>query len=140
MKRKKYAQVMVGLMLAAGLISCQGGRPGTAKGVKVTDIEVGRSVAADKTIADETDSFQPSDTIYVSVKTDGSAPSATLTARFTYEDGQLVDESKQDIVASGGTTVTEFHVSKPDGWPAGDYKVEVLLNGTPAGTKDFKVS
>jgi hypothetical protein len=35
--------------------------------------------------------------------------------------------------------VTEFHISKPDGLPAGKYKVEVLLNGNAAGSKDFTV-
>jgi hypothetical protein len=140
MSMKKYARVMVALTLAVAVVGCKSSKSATSAAVKVTDIDVGRSVAADKTIADKTDSFRPNDTFYVSVKTDGSAPSATLTARWTYEDGQVVDESRQDIIASGGTAVTEFHLSKPDGWPAGKYKVEVLLNGTPAGTKDFKVS
>jgi len=108
--------------------------------VKVTDIDVGRGLTADKAIAEKTDSFRPADTFYVSIKTDGSGPSATLTARWTYQDGQVVDESRQDIAPSGSAAVTEFHLSKPDGWPAGAYKVEVLLNGTSAGTKDFKVT
>ena len=34
---------------------------------------------------------------------------------------------------------TEFHISKPDGWPAGKYKVEVFLNDQSAGTKNFEV-
>jgi hypothetical protein len=140
MTREQYARVLVGLTLAVAFIGCKSPGPAASAGVKVTDIEVGRSVAPDKTIADETDSFRPNDTIYLSVKTDGSGPSATLTARWTYEDGQLVDESRQDVVASGASAVTEFHLSKPDGWPAGEYMVEVLLNGTPAGSKDFKVS
>ena len=140
MMMKRYARVMVGLTLAVALVGCKAGKQAGSAVVKVTDIDVGRSVAADKTIADKTDSFRPTDTFYVSVKTEGSAPSATLVARWTYEDGQVVDESRQEIVASGGPAVTEFHLSKPDGWPPGDYKVEVLLNGTSAGTEDFKVS
>jgi hypothetical protein len=51
----------------------------------------------------------------VSVKTDGSGPSATLTVRWTYQDGQVVDESGQNIAPTDGATVTEFHLSKPDG-------------------------
>ena len=70
----------------------------------------------------------------------GSGPSATLTARWTYQDGQVVDESRQNITPTGGSTVTEFHVSKPDGWPTGGYKVEVLLDGASAGTREFKVT
>ena len=38
-----------------------------------------------------------------------------------------------------GPATTEFHISKPDGWPVGDYKVEILVNGTSAATKSFKV-
>ena len=126
-----------GLLLVV-LAACSS-RPSTQTGVKVTDIDVGRSLAADKSIADSTSSFGPSDTIYVSIKTEGSAPSATLGARWTYESGQLVEESNQTI-APTGTAVSEFHVSKPDGWPAGKYKVEVLLNGASAGSKSFEVS
>jgi hypothetical protein len=36
--------------------------------------------------------------------------------------------------------VTEFHVTKPDGWPKGSYKVEVFLNGNSVETESFKVS
>jgi hypothetical protein len=38
-----------------------------------------------------------------------------------------------------GPATTEFHISKPDGWPAGDYQVEILVNGKSAATKSFKV-
>jgi hypothetical protein len=140
MKIHESTRVVASLALFVALSACSGSKPAEQQeGVKVTDIAVGRSVAADKTIAEKTDSFRPADTIYVSVKTDGSAPSATLTARWMYEDGQLVDESRQNIAPTAGATVTEFHLSKPDGWPAGVYTVEVLLNGATAGTKDFKV-
>lgn len=139
MRMHQYARVVVSLPLAVALFGCSASKPAVQTGVKVTDIEVGRSVTADKTIAEKTDSFRPTDTFYVSVKTDGSGPSATLTARWTYQDGQVVDESTQNIAPTGSGAVTEFHLSKPDGWPAGGYKVEVLLNGTSAGTRDFRV-
>lgn len=83
--------------------------------------------------------MSPADTVYVSVVTEGSAPSATLTARWTYEDGQLVDEASQTI-APAARTATEFHILKPDGWPPGDYRVEISLNGKPAGSKGFEVN
>lgn len=34
---------------------------------------------------------------------------------------------------------TEFHISKPDGWPEGKYHLVIMLNGATAGTKDFEV-
>jgi hypothetical protein len=35
--------------------------------------------------------------------------------------------------------VTEFHITKPSGFPAGSYKVEVSADGTVVVTKDFAV-
>ena len=49
--------------------------------------------------------------------TNGTAP-AEIKARWTYQDGQVVDESVQHI-SPNGTESSEFHVSKADGWPAG---------------------
>lgn len=108
--------------------------------VRVTEVDLGRSVGADKRINDNasTDDFARNDTIYASVATDGTANGASLTARWTFEDGQVVDESSQ-TVASTGPAVTEFHISKPDGWPVGKYKVEIKLNGQTVESKDFEV-
>ena len=48
------------------------------------------------------------------------------------------DESTQTI-APAGDARTEFHISKPDGWPTGKYTLEVFLNGSSAATKDLEV-
>jgi hypothetical protein len=50
----------------------------------------------------------------------------------------VVDETTQSVGAAG-PAVTEFHVSKPSGWPVGNYKVEVMLNGAPVQSKEFRV-
>jgi hypothetical protein len=124
--------------------ACRGDRdPGTtgttgSTAVRVTDVTLGRSVGEDKAITDRTDTFRASDTIYASVATDGSANSATLRARWTFEDGQVVDESTRTI-APNNRERTEFHIAKPTGWPAGKYKLEVFLDNQPAETKNFEV-
>ena len=110
-----------------------------AAAIKVTDIELGRALGADKRITDKTDSFKPNETIYLSITTEGSSPSARITADWTYQDGQAVKHDEV-VIAPAGTAYTEFHIAKPGGWPAGDYKVEVMLNGASAGSKTFKVS
>jgi hypothetical protein len=144
----KYARALIGslLVLALAALAACGSKPApppaapaAPAGVKVTGISVGRSLGADQTIADKTESFKPADTIYVSIKTEGAASSATLAARWTFQDGQVVTESHQTI-APTGDAFTEFHISKPDGLPAGKYKVEVMLDGASAGIKDFEVS
>jgi hypothetical protein len=112
--------------------------PPAAPAVTVTTIELGNQIGADKRVTQQMTSFAPKDTIYATVVTNGSAPSATLTAKWTYQDGQVVNESTQTI-APTGPAATEFQISKPDGWPAGTYKVEVSLNGRSTGTKEFEV-
>jgi hypothetical protein len=76
----------------------------------VDDLELGRAVDANKKVTDGTDDFTPTDTIYLSVKTDGAAANSEVKVRWTYQDGQLVKEDKRNIPA-GGDAWTEFHIS-----------------------------
>ena len=137
-------RISLSLCLALLVVSAACGRKAdtgtttTSTGVRVTDVSLGRAIGGDKAITDKTDTFKPNDTIYASVATDGSAPSATVRAKWTFEDGQVVNDSTQNLRPSKAER-TEFHISKPDGWPAGKYKVEVFLDNQPAGTKDFSV-
>lgn len=145
---RHHPRALLGLCLVAGLAAAcsrpAGSPPATQESpratdaVRVTDIDLGPGLGPDKRVTDKTDSFSPAQTIYLSVSTEGAAPSATLKARWTFQDGQLVHESSQTI-APTGTSVTEFHVSNPTGWPKGSYQVEVFLNGTSVDTESFKV-
>jgi hypothetical protein len=107
-------------------------------GVKVTEVQLGKELAADKRVAQPLTAFAPKDTIFASVVTEGSATAAELTARWTFQDGQLVNETKRSITP-GARDVTEFSIQKPDGWPPGTYKVDILLDGKPADSKTFTV-
>jgi hypothetical protein len=118
--------------------SQQAATPPAAPALTVTAIELGNQISANKRVTQQATAFAPTDTIYVSVLTNGSAPSATLTAKWTYQDGQVVNESTQTI-APTGPAATEFHISKPDGWPAGAYKVEISLNGQSTKMQEFEV-
>jgi hypothetical protein len=109
----------------------------SAEAVKISDVQLGRRVGADKRVTDKTDTFSPRDTIYASVATSGSAPSATVTARWTFENGQVVKEDTRTIAPTGSET-TEFHISKPSGWPKGKYKLDLSVGGSTE-TKDFAV-
>jgi hypothetical protein len=107
--------------------------------IRVSDIQVGKVVGSDKKIGDQTTSFGVRDTMYVAVITDGAAKDAKITAKWTFNDKQVVKESSQTISPAGGETATEFHVDKKSAWPKGKYKVEVMLNGVSSGTKDLEV-
>jgi len=107
-----------------------------APALDVTDVALGRSIGADKKVVEEIGDFAPTDTIYASVETSGIG-SGTLAARWTFEDGQVVDEGSQSVSGAG---ITEFHVSKPDGWPAGHYEVVISLNGDEVERSGFDVT
>ena len=84
--------------------------------------------------------FVKNDSIYASVNTSG-AGTATLKAKWTYRTtGQetAVKEDTQTIVPTGPAS-NEFHISKPDGWPVGNYQVEIFVPDKSAGTKTFTV-
>ena len=108
-----------------------------AHAAMVTDVALGRHVGADKRVTDATTDFSPKDSVFASVHTTGNR-SMKITARWTYQDGQVVDEHSETI-SPRGDAYTEFHIVKPSGWPAGKYTLHVLLDGNEAQTKDFTV-
>jgi hypothetical protein len=104
----------------------------------VKTIDVGKGITADKHVANSTTTFGVRDTIYASVLTDGAAPSKTVSAKWTFHTGQVVQEQNETFAATG-PAATEFHISKKSPWPVGKYKVEISVDGSPAGSKDFEV-
>lgn len=139
-----HALLLTGMALSAACNRSQRDEPaeeGTTaeqERIEITSVTLGRTLGPDMRIASATTSFRPLDTIYASIATEGAASGATLSARWTYEDGQVIDESSRTI-APNGPEVTEFHISKPDGWPLGDYEVAISLNGTEVERTSFTV-
>lgn len=139
-QRLLVGTLCLGLTLAATACNKKAPEPSTSAeaAFAVTGVELGTAVGGDKRVTQKADAFKPNDTIYASVLTSGSSPSAVLKARWSFEDGQIVDETEQPI-APTGNAATEFHISKPDGWPVGRYRLEVLLDGNVIQTKEFTV-
>ena len=80
------------------------------------------------------------DTFYVEVQTEGSADNVTLQARWTGPDGAVAGEASKTISPKGSTT-TLLQAAPPKDkdarWPAGNYKLEILVNGNSQGTRDL---
>jgi len=102
----------------------------------VRAIQVGRSLNSDNSVGAITTQFKPGDTIYAAVLTEARGRS-TITARWTYAGRSVSEEDKR--VAYNGEAATEFHMKNSGGFPPGDYKVEILLDGMSVGVRDFKV-
>lgn len=105
---------------------------------RLVSIDLGKAIGADMRVTDETDDFGPRDTIYASIHTSGNLANAALTARWLFEDGQVVDSTTQTVNLAGDG-YTEFHISKATAWPVGKYKLEILLNGQKLGEEEFEI-
>lgn len=107
--------------------------------VSAKSVTVGNMAGADKSVAAMT-TFGTKDKIIVSVKTDAATPAnAAINAKLTYQDGQSAGEQTANVVA-GGEDTTNVEFTKATAWPAGKYKVDVMVNGQPAGmTQEIEV-
>jgi hypothetical protein len=108
----------------------------------VTGVDLGTAVGSDMKVTAPKTEFAKNDTIIAAVSTHTSDAMASvpgaLSAKWTYQDGQVVNEESQNLTFAGHG-VTDFRISKPDGFPAGNYKVEISLDGVVAQSKDFTV-
>ena len=109
---------------------------------RVTVVQLGRGIQPDNTVQTATSAFGPKDTIYLSVGSEGMAPQAMLATRWTFgpKDTLVHEESKTVSSPSEKPMRTEFHISKPSGWPAGEYKVALTVDGQPSQTQSFTVA
>lgn len=106
--------------------------------ITVSQVELGRGVDADNRVTERVDTFAPNDVVYASVLTNGAGEDVPVRVRWLSEDGAVIEESEQTISPSGPSAM-EFHVSPPQGWAPGTYRVEVHINGQVARTEEFTV-
>jgi hypothetical protein len=118
------------LVLAAGVAGCSGPT------LRVTSIQLGRSLNADGTVGSFTATFKPTETVYVSVLTAG-AGEATLSVRWMYA-GRIISEPKKQLSAKD-VAATEFNLQSATGFPPGQYTVEVFMDGQSVETRKFTV-
>jgi hypothetical protein len=115
--------------------------PVNADAFAVSKVVVGDSVTAAHTVSQAKDTIAANQkAIYASVETSGRTDGATLSARWSYNEGkgQLVSAISQSI-ATTGPAVTTFKIQNPNVWPAGKYTVEIALDGKPVSTRAFEV-
>ncbi|MHC9010215.1 hypothetical protein ACYX79_01090 [Stenotrophomonas rhizophila] len=109
-----------------------------AAGVSVSAVTVGKTAAADKSVTSVA-LFAPKDDIIVSIRTDGSANNANVAAKLTFQNGQVAGEQNQVVNATGAET-TNISFKNANGWPAGKYRAEVMVDGKAAGSpQEFEV-
>ncbi|ODT95406.1 MAG: hypothetical protein ABS82_08175 [Rhodanobacter sp. SCN 67-45] len=120
---------------STGMTGMTGGD--TAGTVSFSSLEVGSSVDTNHKIVAAGTSFAPKDTIYASVETIGPGH-AKLTASWHDPQGRIVHEDSKELDAMGPAT-TAFMISQPEGFPEGNYKIDISLDGRAVASKDFSV-
>ena len=104
--------------------------------LRVTTIQTGRSLNSDKSVGNHTTRFKPDDTMFASVLTDGPG-AGTIGVRWRYS-GRLVSEETREV-SYRDHAATEFHIQNSSGFPAGDYAVEILVDGQSFATRTLRV-
>lgn len=82
--------------------------------------------------------FGPKDTVYAEVQTSGTAAAYTLYAKWIASDGTVLADYGMRI-NEAGLKRTIISLSKPDGWPQGENKIELAVNGKLERTVTFMV-
>ena len=114
--------------------------PSATQSATVSEVLLGTEASGNERVAEPKTTFARSDrTIVASVVTRADSPAETeVRARWTFQDGQLVDETSQRLNLSG-PGVTNFRVNNQEDWPAGSYTVEISLDGNVVQTQQFTV-
>ena len=109
---------------------------GPSEPLNVTTIQTGKSLNTDHSVGTHATTFRPKDTMYVSVLTAGRG-AGTITVKWTFG-GQVIHQVTRKV-SYNGQAATDFRFQAGDGFPAGDYIVDVIVDGKPLETRRLKV-
>jgi hypothetical protein len=156
MKKHGFFLIAAAVALAALSVACKkkvettaypapGSEPPAAMatavpaGARVERITVVKAVNSDDSPGEAATTFGAKDTVYVSMWT-ASAPVGTeIAARWYGPNGEQITEDKI-VTDKPGDGYTSFHAANTKGWASGQYRVDILLNGAPAGSTTFTIS
>lgn len=105
--------------------------------LELANLQVGRSLNQDRSVASITTLFKSNETVYVSIQTK-AAGKGTIGVRWKFGSTVIDEPSKE--VSFDGPASTEFHMQNNGGFPPGDYSVDVFIDGQQVGTRAFKVN
>jgi len=95
---------------------------------------------------DLTTVFAPSDVFFVVADLKNAPAGTVVEAKWIavqidgYEPGELIyEQAINDFTDESFTGTIYFQLSNDDGWPVGEYRVDIYLNGTFVGTAAFGV-
>ena|ERR1700686_3098046 len=100
----------------------------------------GLKIGKDKVVATESGTFAPNDTVYA-VATIGNAPGKVkVKGRLVVEDAPGEKGPEETVELPGSGTATFTFTPPASGFPAGKYKIEVILMDESGEQKDQKAA
>ena len=105
---------------------------------KIVAVLLGTSLDAERIVVGDAETFAPQDKIHASVLSTGAHDGLRLSAKWLAPDGSVVAQTEQPLAPTTATATT-FSIANPTGWPAGDYRLQIAVNGSTLQTRTFKV-
>ena len=99
---------------------------------------LGNAVDASGKISAPVGTFGTKDTIYATIALTTTVPNVAVNLRWKFQDGQTVADNAKTIAAPSTGTIDD-KLTKPSGWPVGNYTLEVVSDGKPLSTTTFQV-
>ena len=119
------------VVLALVVVAC-----GPSEPLNVVGIQTGKSLNTDHSIGTHAATFRPNDTMYVSVLSNGRGK-GTITVKWTL--GGQVLQTLTKKVSYNDQAATDFRFQAADGFPVGDYSIDVIVDGKTIETRRVKV-
>ena len=121
--------VSLGLLVVLGL-ACKF----SASTANISSLKVGK----DKAVGTETSTFAPNDTVYAVATISNSPGKVKVKGRLVPEDSPG-EKGPEDTVELPGSGTATFTFTPPaSGFPAGKYKIEVIMMNEDGEQKDTK--
>ncbi|MCA9898414.1 MAG: serine protease [Ardenticatenaceae bacterium] len=137
MSQKKLFRI-VSLALLFLLVACGGDGEISVSTANISDARLTKDEEGTRS----TTTFAPADTFYLLVDLANAPDDTTVKAEWTAVSAEGADPNTvlDNVELTNGSGTLTFDLQNDNPWPAGDYKVDIYLNGELDQTLTFKVS
>ena len=105
----------------------------------VADVVLAKGFDAAWNAVEPTTTFKPKDRINALVQTAHALPGNSVVATWWYVKTNQVIKSDTIALRETGANNTQFFIERAKGWPTGDYRIDVTLNGGAPRSTTFQV-
>jgi hypothetical protein len=140
-----FAVALVGLLFLTGCGKKEESaeQPTTTTGQQVqpsvTAVTMTRGIDANNNATNATSTFASNDTIYALADVNNTNIGTPVEARWYHATSNQQINTNTVSTTSAGAHKVPFFIARPDAWPSGDYRVEILINGQVMNSQTFKV-